>query len=147
MVLGVRDVVKVFGQTVALDGVSMNVRHGESMALLGANGAGKSSLVKILSGAVVPDEGEVVIDGQVVVLKGVHDARPRGIGFVPQELTVAPDLTVAENVLAAGWPRRKGLVERRDGAGPLWRPALGSAWPSTPTSWSATSDQPKGGCS
>ena len=61
--LGVRNVVKTFGQTVALNGVSMNVRHGESMALLGANGAGKSSLVRILSGAVVPDEGDVVIDG------------------------------------------------------------------------------------
>ena len=116
VVLGVRDIVKVFGQTVALDGVSMDVRHGESMALLGANGAGKSSLVRILSGAVNPDEGEVVIDGHVVVLKGVHDARARGIGFVPQELTVAPDLTVAENVLAAGWPSRQGLVQRREGS-------------------------------
>ncbi len=114
-ILGVRRVVQRFGRTVALNDVSVSIRPGESMALLGANGAGKSSLVKILSGAAKPDSGDVIVDGQVTALHGVHEARAHGICFVPQELTVAPHLTVAENVLAGGWPARVGLV--RDSAG------------------------------
>lgn len=114
-ILGVRHVVQSFGHTVALNDVSVSIGPSESMALLGANGAGKSSLVKILSGAAKPDSGEVIVDGQVTALSGVHEARAHGICFVPQELTVAPDLTVAENVLAGGWPARGGLV--RDSAG------------------------------
>jgi ABC-type sugar transport system ATPase subunit len=115
VILGVRAAVKTFGSTVALDGVDLSLHSGESMALLGANGAGKSSLVKILSGAAQPDSGELVVDGHVCNLRGVHEARVLGISFVPQELTVAPDLTVAENVLAGGWPSRGGLVSASEG--------------------------------
>lgn len=115
VLLGVRDVVRRFGHTVALDGVSVSLARGESMALLGANGAGKSSLVKILSGAAQPDEGDVIIDGEIGSLGGVHGARERGICFVPQELTVAPDLTVAENIWAGGWPSARGLVHHARG--------------------------------
>jgi len=115
VLLGVRGVVRRFGSTVALAGVDMALRPGESMALLGANGAGKSSLVKILSGAVQPDEGEVIVNDEVHVMRGVPDARRHGICYVPQELTVATDLTVAENVLTSGWPSRRGLVDVRKG--------------------------------
>jgi ABC-type sugar transport system ATPase subunit len=115
VLLGVRSVVRRFGSTVALDGVDLSIRSGESMALLGANGAGKSSLVKILSGAAQPDAGHVLVDGERRVLRGVPDARRHGICFVPQELTVAPELTVAENVLVSQWPSRAGFV--RNGAG------------------------------
>ena len=110
VLLGVRGVERRFGSTVALAGVDLSLHAGESMALLGANGAGKSSLVKILSGAAQPDAGHVVVDGQRHVLRGVPDARRHGICFVPQELTVAAELTVAENVLVSGWPSRGGLV-------------------------------------
>jgi ABC-type sugar transport system ATPase subunit len=115
VVLGVRGVTKRFGGTTALRGVTMDVAHGESMALLGANGAGKSTLVKIISGASRPDEGHLVIDGQIGSLSGVHEARSRGICFVPQELTVAAELTVAENVLAGGWPATSGFARHRAG--------------------------------
>ncbi|HVX21030.1 MAG TPA: sugar ABC transporter ATP-binding protein [Acidimicrobiales bacterium] len=110
VVLGVRDVSKRFVRIQALDRVTMSVHRDESVALIGANGAGKSTLVKILTGALAPDSGDVVVDGRVQPLRTVRDARHHGIGFVPQELTVAPDLTVAENVLAGGWKGRGGLV-------------------------------------
>jgi ABC-type sugar transport system ATPase subunit len=115
VVLGVTGVSKRFGATVALDDVTMHVRDGVSMALLGANGAGKSTLVKILSGASQPDSGHLVIDGRRSHLTGVHDARSQGICFVPQELTVAPDLTVSENILTGGWPGSAGFVRHRQG--------------------------------
>ncbi len=113
VVLGVRDVAKRYGTIRALDGVSVFVHHGESLALLGANGAGKSTLVRVLTGAIMPDSGEVIVDGRVEPLRSVRSARQHGIGYVPQELTVAADLTVAENVLTGGWEHRAGFVRSR----------------------------------
>ena len=104
--LGARQVEKHFDGIVALDGVDFQVRKNESVALIGANGAGKSTLVRLLTGASLPDKGEIVVDGIVTNLRSVVDARHRGIGFIPQELCIAPDLTVAENVLISGWAKR-----------------------------------------
>lgn len=110
--LGVRSVSKTYARIVAVDDVSVSIHRGESVALLGANGAGKSTLVKILTGAVRPDSGHVVIENEVVRLGSVHDARARGVGYVPQELTVAGNLTIAENILAGGWAARGPFVDR-----------------------------------
>ena len=93
-----------------MDNVSMSLYKGEALALIGSNGAGKSTLVKVLTGAVIPDSGDVIIGGKLQHLRSVSDARQSGVGFVPQELGVADDLTVAENVLAAGWMNSMGLV-------------------------------------
>ncbi|MHB1140030.1 MAG: sugar ABC transporter ATP-binding protein, partial [Microthrixaceae bacterium] len=103
VVLGVRGASKRYAGILALDDVSMSVHRGESVALLGANGAGKSTLVKILTGAVQPDGGEIVVDGAIRRVGSPRAAREHGIGFVTQELAIAEDLTVAENVLAGGW--------------------------------------------
>jgi ABC-type sugar transport system ATPase subunit len=113
IVLGVRGVSKRYVRIRALDDVSVSIHRGQSLALLGANGAGKSTLVRILTGAIAPDSGEVIVDGRVRRLRSVRDARRHGIGYVPQELTVATDLSLAENVLTGGWERRAGLVQPR----------------------------------
>lgn len=113
--LGVRGAVKRFGGVQALGGVDLVIGRGESVAVLGANGAGKSTVVRILTGAVHPDSGEVIVDGQPVRFKTVRDARARGIGYVPQELSVVGDLTIAENILTGGWRRRGPLVDHRGG--------------------------------
>jgi ribose transport system ATP-binding protein len=113
VVLGVRGLSKQYGGIKALDNVSMSLHKGEALALIGSNGAGKSTLVKVLTGAVIPDEGHVIVAGEIRHLKSVAEARQSGIGFVPQELGVADDLTVAENVLAAGWMSSGGFVRTR----------------------------------
>lgn len=92
------NVSKAYGAVRALRGVSMAVRRGEIHGLCGHNGAGKSTLVKVLVGLVHPDEGEVRVDGQPVALHGTHDAQRHGIALVDQELSLVPDLTVAENL-------------------------------------------------
>jgi ABC-type sugar transport system ATPase subunit len=113
--LGVRGAIKSYGGVRALAGVDLMIRRGESVAVLGANGAGKSTVVRVLTGAVHPDEGEVIIDGRRVHLHGVRDARRLGVGYVPQELAVVEDLTIAENMLTAGWRRRGLFVDHRRG--------------------------------
>ena len=111
--LGVQGAHKTYGHIHALNDVSISVLQGESAALIGANGAGKSTLVRVLTGAVTLDQGDVVLDGQVQRLHSVRDARKLGVGYVPQELNVAPSLTIAENVLAGGWQHSWGFVKTR----------------------------------
>ncbi|MFZ4516154.1 MAG: sugar ABC transporter ATP-binding protein [Acidimicrobiia bacterium] len=115
VVLGARNVFKRYGSIQALQDVSVDIHQGESVALIGANGAGKSTLVRVLTGAVQPDWGEVVINDQTQAVPDVRTARKFGIGYIPQELGVVPDLTVAENVLLAGWPNRSSVVRDRQG--------------------------------
>src|SRR5580692_2382787 len=88
----------------ALRGVSMDLRRGEVHALVGENGAGKSTLIRILSGDVRPDGGTLSIDGEFVVFDGPRDARHRGVVTIFQELTIAPDLSVAENIFLGNEP-------------------------------------------
>ena len=89
---------KSFGPVQALCGVSLDVRAGEVLALIGENGAGKSTLMKVLSGAHRPDAGSVEMDGQPLALNSPITARRAGIAMIYQELTLAPHLTVEENV-------------------------------------------------
>ncbi len=105
---------KAFGETRALDDVSLQLRGGEVHALLGENGAGKSTLVKIATGVVTPDAGELVIDGETVLFGSARQAGVGGVSTAFQELSLLPNLSVAENLLLPDLPRgRAGLVSRR----------------------------------
>ena len=89
---------KSFGGVDALRGVDFDIRAGEVHALLGENGAGKSTLMRILGGEMQPSAGSIEIGGNTVVLRDPRDARALGIAVIHQELALAPDLTVAENI-------------------------------------------------
>lgn len=103
---------KYFGATKALDGVDLDVGAGEVHAIIGENGAGKSTLVKILSGAHGPDSGEIRIDGQRLDISDPRDAKAAGIVMIYQELTLAPDLSVLENITLGREPSRAGWINR-----------------------------------
>jgi fructose transport system ATP-binding protein len=109
-VLQARRLVKTFGQVVGLDGVSLDLYPGEVLAIIGDNGAGKSTLVKCLTGAEIPDEGEILLDGQPVHFKRPQDARGAGIETVYQNLAVSPALDVASNLFLGREERRKGIL-------------------------------------
>ena len=111
--LAVRDVTKRFGPTTALDQAAFTVRPGHVHALLGENGAGKSTCVKILSGLLHPDDGRIEVHGEPADLKTPRDAHRLGIQTAFQEMTLVPDLTVMENMLLPYEPTRFGLVRRR----------------------------------
>jgi len=96
---------KRFGGVVALGGVDLEVRRGEVHALLGENGAGKSTLMKVLSGAHSPDAGSCTLDGEEYAPSGPQDALERGVAMIYQELNLAPELTVAQNMLLGREPR------------------------------------------
>jgi ribose transport system ATP-binding protein len=101
---------KRFGATIALNGVDLEVNAGEVLALVGENGAGKSTLMKVLSGAHAPDEGQMLLAGQSYNPKNPLEARHRGVAMIYQELSLAPDLSVAENILLGVEPNRAGIL-------------------------------------
>ncbi|GIW31075.1 MAG: ATP-binding cassette domain-containing protein [Meiothermus ruber] len=109
IVLEARNLVKRYGHVTALDGTDFELRAGEILAVIGDNGAGKSTLIKALSGAIIPDSGEIYLDGQRVHFRSPIDARRNGIETVYQDLAVAPAMTIAENlflgreILRPGW--------------------------------------------
>ncbi|TAK49407.1 MAG: sugar ABC transporter ATP-binding protein [Xanthobacteraceae bacterium] len=115
-ILSARRISKQFHATVALDDVDIEIARGSIHTLVGENGAGKSTLIKILSGVCQPDSGDVLFDGQRVVLASPVDARAHGIAVIPQELRVVPTLTVAENITLGNWPVRRefGILPRLD---------------------------------
>ena len=106
-------IAKRFGATRALDGVDLEVGAGEVMALVGENGAGKSTLVKVLSGAHDADAGSMQLDGEAYRPRHPLHARSSGVAMIYQELSLAPHLTVMENVLLGVEPRRGLLLDRR----------------------------------
>jgi ribose transport system ATP-binding protein len=109
-ILTVRGVTKSFPGVRALKGVDLTVWPGEVHALVGENGAGKSTLMKILAGAQRPDGGEISLDGKPVHFHTPHQARAAGIGIIYQELTIAPNLTVAGNVFLGSEKRHLGFL-------------------------------------
>ena len=114
--LRVERVVKAYGATVALAGVSFAVRTGEVHALLGENGAGKSTVVKLLSGLVQPDEGALELFGKRTRLPRPRDAHRHGVQTAFQEMTLVRDLTVAQNMLLPHAPTGPlGQLRRRRG--------------------------------
>ncbi len=110
VLLEMRGISKRFGATQALRDVSLSVAPGETLALIGENGAGKSTLMKVLSGAHQPDSGSMLISGQPFVPQRPVDARRSGIAMIYQELNLAPDLTVEENIMLGIESSRWGLV-------------------------------------
>ena len=109
-VVSLRDASKSYGPIKALHGVTLELRAGEVMCLAGENGAGKSTLIKILTGAIKRDGGAYLIDGAEVGNPSPAEAREAGIGVVYQELSLLPDLSVAENLMMGHLPARRGIT-------------------------------------
>jgi fructose transport system ATP-binding protein len=105
-----RNLVKTFGRVVALDGTNLSLFPGEVLAVVGDNGAGKSSLIKCFSGAHIPDAGEMFVEGEQVEFKSTHEARQHGIETVFQTLAVAPALDIASNMYLGREERKKGIA-------------------------------------
>jgi len=110
LVMQAKGLVKRYGQVTALDGTDFELRAGEILAVIGDNGAGKSSLIKALSGATIPDEGEILLDGKVIHFKSPIDARRAGIETVYQELAVAAAMSISENLFLGRELRRAGFL-------------------------------------
>ena len=109
IIFEMRGIEKRFGATRALRGVHLTVRSGEIHAVMGENGAGKSTLMKILSGVYTPDAGEIILDGKPIKIRNPGEARALGINLIYQELSVAKNMTVAQNVFMGSEPK-----------GPFW---------------------------
>jgi fructose transport system ATP-binding protein len=109
-VLEARKIVKRYGHVTALDGANLELRAGEVLAVIGDNGAGKSTMVKVLCGAVIPDEGQVLLDGVPVHFSSPMDPRRRGIETVYQDLAVAPALDIATNLFLGREVRCRGIL-------------------------------------
>jgi simple sugar transport system ATP-binding protein len=114
-----RDIWKAFGHVEALRGASLRVSRGEIVAVVGDNGAGKSTLMKVMCGALPPDSGELSLMGKSVNALSIRDAQHEGIETVYQDLALAPDLTVSENIflghdlIGTGWRRYLRVLARR----------------------------------
>jgi fructose transport system ATP-binding protein len=111
-VLEARGLVKRYGHVVAVNGADFELLPGEILAVIGDNGAGKSSLIKCLSGATIPDAGEILLDGETVHFKTPLEAREAGIETVYQNLAVSPSLDIASNLFLGREPRRKDPIGR-----------------------------------
>jgi erythritol transport system ATP-binding protein len=97
-VLSARDITKIYGSTHALKGVNFDIHRGKVTTLFGENGAGKSTLMKILSGVATPTDGTILLDGEFVTFASAAEARTRGISIIHQELSLAPNLSVRDNI-------------------------------------------------
>ncbi|WP_201401817.1 sugar ABC transporter ATP-binding protein [Kaistia sp. 32K] len=114
LLLEARDIRKSFGSIRALDGASLRLRPGTVHAVLGENGAGKSSLMKVFSGVYVPDEGEIKVDGKAVHWTAAEQARAAGISTIFQEFILLPNLSVGENLFLGQEPRDHfGRIDRK----------------------------------
>ena len=109
-VLEAKGLVKRYGNVVALDGADFELYPNEIMAIIGDNGAGKSTLIKALSGALVPDKGQILVNGEPVQFRSPIDARAYGIETVYQNLAVAPALNIVENLFLGRELRRPGIL-------------------------------------
>ncbi len=101
---------KRYGANVVLSGVEFRIDAGDSIALIGENGAGKSTFAKILTGVIRPDTGSLQMDGTPVSFGSPREALAHGIALIPQELAYVPHLTVGENILLGNWPSWRGLT-------------------------------------
>jgi ribose transport system ATP-binding protein len=110
--LEIRGVAKRYGATVALDGVDFDVQGGEAHAIVGENGAGKSTLMHVVAGAVSPDRGEMRRAGARYAPSSPLAARRDGVALIHQELSLCPNLTVAENIALGAEPSRYGWIDR-----------------------------------
>ncbi|APO88249.1 sugar ABC transporter ATP-binding protein [Donghicola sp. JL3646] len=109
-ILSARRLMKRYGQVVAMNGADFDLYPGEITAVIGDNGAGKSTLIKALSGAVVPDHGQIFLEGKEVHFKRPDDARNAGIETVYQNLALSPALSIADNMFLGREWRKPGLL-------------------------------------
>jgi simple sugar transport system ATP-binding protein len=105
-ILSVRDVSKAFGAVQALSGVSFDVHPGEVVALAGDNGAGKSTIIKAISGVFRHDSGEILLGGKPIAFATPHEARENGIETIYQDLALADNLSIGENIFLGREPKR-----------------------------------------
>ncbi len=105
-----RGLVKRYGRVVAMDNCDFDLYPGEILAVIGDNGAGKSTLIKAVSGAVVPDEGEITLDGKPVLFRNPTEARMAGIETVYQTLAMSPALSIADNMFMGRELRKPGIM-------------------------------------
>jgi ribose transport system ATP-binding protein len=111
--LRMRGISKAFGPTQALRDVELEVNSGQVLALIGENGAGKSTLMKVLSGVYTPDTGEMLLSGKPYRPTGPSHARRSGVSMVYQELTLAEDLSIEDNIMLGREDSTSGLLNRR----------------------------------
>jgi fructose transport system ATP-binding protein len=120
-VLEARGLVKRYGRVTALDGSDFELYPGEVLAVIGDNGAGKTTLIKALTGAIVPDAGEILLAGQPIRFRSPQDARLAGIETVYQDLALSPALSIADNLFLGRERRVAGfagsVLRRLDRAG------------------------------
>lgn len=109
-VLSARGLVKRYGRVTALDHADFELMPGEILAVIGDNGAGKSTLIKALCGAVVPDEGEIRLDGQTISFTNPMEARNAGIETVYQNLALSPALSISDNMFLGREIRKPGIM-------------------------------------
>ncbi len=112
LVVEARGIVKRYGRVTAIDHSDFSLRAGEILAVIGDNGAGKSSIVKAICGAVIPDAGEILIEGEPVRFASPMDARERGIEIVYQTLAMSPALSIADNMFMGRELRKPGVMGR-----------------------------------
>lgn len=109
-ILTARNVTKRFGRVVALDNADLDLYPGEVLGVIGDNGAGKSSLIKAISGALSPDSGEIRLEGQLVNFQSPMQARDAGIETVYQNLALSPALSISDNMFLGRELRKKGVL-------------------------------------
>ena len=143
--VGLRDATKIFGATKALKSASFELRSGEVLALLGENGAGKSTCVKLLAGVYQPTSGVITLDGKPVSFTSPLESQRAGIAVMHQHPGLFPDLTLAENVFMGDMPQTKSggidINEMNQKAGELLLSVGLSIDPSTPLGSLRTSEQ------
>lgn len=109
-ILHARGLVKRYGKVTALDHCDFELYPGEILAVIGDNGAGKSSLIKAISGAITPDEGEIFLEGRPIAFRSPIEARAAGIETVYQTLAMSPALSIAENMFMGRELRKPGIM-------------------------------------
>jgi fructose transport system ATP-binding protein len=109
-ILTARGLIKRYGRVTALDKADFDLYPGEILAVIGDNGAGKSSLIKAISGAVTPDEGEIKLEGQTIHFRSPIDARKAGIETVYQNLALSPALSISDNMFLGREIRKPGIM-------------------------------------
>ena len=114
LILRTENICKSFNGIQVLKNVNLEIRKGEIHALMGENGAGKSTIIKIITGVYTKDDGEIYIDGQHVVINNRHDAAEAGISVIYQELSLVPELTVTENIFLGHEIMKRGLPDKKE---------------------------------
>jgi ribose transport system ATP-binding protein len=104
---------KRYGGVRALEEAELSVHSGRIHAILGENGAGKSTLIKVMAGVVAPDQGRMIMDGQDVSFASPAEANTAGIVCIFQELSLIPELSVADNIVISGPPKKFGMIDRK----------------------------------